>query len=116
MSAESDVIAYRHARDIPDTLFLACVWKAGGSGKYHWAIRSQVDRFLGGYSPDDDLSQGVPGVPWRVSLAKAKRLIGRGLLCGCTCGCRGDYYLTDAGKALLFGSFLPEVEVTNAPL
>jgi hypothetical protein len=29
--------------------------------------------------------------PEKVVLAKARRLISRGLLDGCTCGCRGDF-------------------------
>jgi hypothetical protein len=97
-----EVIDYQHGRDIPDEVFLAAVWKAGGRGEYNgWAMRWNVDRILGGFGPDDDLSEGVPGVPWKVSLQKAKRLIKRGLMGGCDCGCRGDYYLTEAGKALL---------------
>jgi hypothetical protein len=29
--------------------------------------------------------------PDKVVLAKAKRLVKRGLISGCTCGCRGDF-------------------------
>lgn len=39
--------------------------------------------------------------PDKVVLAKARRLIRRGLMDGCDCGCRGDFVLTDAGRELL---------------
>lgn len=39
--------------------------------------------------------------PRKVLLAKARRLIKRGLLTGCACGCRGDFELTLKGKELL---------------
>lgn len=34
-------------------------------------------------------------------LAKCEALIKRGLLDGCTCGCRGDFELTTKGEAFL---------------
>lgn len=108
------VIDYQHGRDIPDEVFLAAVWKAGGEAG-RWAMRWDVDRILGGFGPDDDLSEGVPGVPWKVSLQKARRLMKRGLLDGCSCGCRGDYELTDAGKARLFGEPVGRVYVQPRP-
>jgi hypothetical protein len=42
-----------------------------------------------------------PGTPDRLRVAKMKRLIERGLVDGCGCGCRGDYYLTEKGKYFL---------------
>lgn len=38
-----------------------------------------------------------PGVPYKVMLAKMRSLIKRGLVGGCACGCRGDFYLTEKG-------------------
>ncbi len=32
-------------------------------------------------------------IPWKVLMAKADKLIKRGLMDGCTCGCRGDFNL-----------------------
>jgi hypothetical protein len=32
------------------------------------------------------------GVPWKVAIAKFKRLEAKGLLSGCSCGCRGDWH------------------------
>lgn len=37
--------------------------------------------------------------PWKVILAKMRSLESRGLVKGCTCGCRGDFELTDEGEA-----------------
>lgn len=41
------------------------------------------------------------GTPEKVQRAKAAALIRRGLLDGCTCGCRGDFEITDKGRAWL---------------
>ena len=40
-----------------------------------------------------DLEERLPGFPRKVITAKCRQLIKRGLLEGCTCGCRGDYYI-----------------------
>ncbi len=40
----------------------------------------------------------MPIFPEEVILSKARRLIARGLLTGCDCGCRGDFELTEAGR------------------
>lgn len=37
--------------------------------------------------------------------SKLRRMIRRGLAEGCTCGCRGDIYLTPKGEELLRGEF-----------
>lgn len=39
--------------------------------------------------------------PFRVLLAKMQSMERRGLVTGCTCGCRGDFELTDKGRAAL---------------
>lgn len=41
------------------------------------------------------------GTPNRVVMAKMRRLIERGLVSGCACGCRGDFELTEKGRKLL---------------
>lgn len=48
-----------------------------------------------------DLENAFASVPQKVLLAKCSALIARGLLQGCTCGCRGDFELTSAGRRLL---------------
>jgi hypothetical protein len=35
--------------------------------------------------------EDIPGVPSKVVLAKARRLINRKVIKGCDCGCRGDF-------------------------
>lgn len=51
----------------------------------HWTMRRDVERCM-------------PMFPARVVLAKAAALIARGLLNGCTCGCRGDWEVTRDGE------------------
>lgn len=84
---------YRHARDIPDALFLDAIRAARGAhGVPRWATRWDVEAALGGLPlPRDFAVQDVPGVPSKVVLAKAKRLINRKVIDGCPCGCRGDF-------------------------
>lgn len=42
-----------------------------------------------------------PDVVDKLALAKMRSLIAKGLVDGCDCGCRGDFTLTDKGRALL---------------
>lgn len=42
-----------------------------------------------------------PETPFRLQRAKMIRLMRRGLVVGCGCGCRGDYEITDEGEALV---------------
>jgi hypothetical protein len=79
------------ASDVPDGLFLACVGyaqrenrKKYGMSDLPWATRW-------------DVFERLP-VPEKVLLAKAKRLIHRGLMTGCACGCRGEFELTENAK------------------
>jgi hypothetical protein len=39
--------------------------------------------------------------PPKLALAKMRMLLNRGLVEGCGCGCRGDFYITDNGRAFL---------------
>ena len=63
------------AADIPDASFLAIVREYNERGD--WAMVR-------------DLAQRL-NYPVPVIEAKARKLIRRGLMDGCTCGCRGDY-------------------------
>lgn len=38
-----------------------------------------------------EIARLLPGMPAKVIMAKARRLIDRGLMHGCTCWCRGDF-------------------------
>ena len=37
-----------------------------------------------------------PGTPPKLQLAKMRMLMRRGIVQGCPCGCRGDFYLTES--------------------
>ncbi|ASZ75153.1 hypothetical protein PBI_TREYKAY_84 [Mycobacterium phage TreyKay] len=92
---------YRHARDIPDIRMLRAIDDAQRV-MYGVAMRCDVTRILGGLAPAAPVpSNEVPGVPWKVVLAKFRRVRGRGLVEGCDCGCRGDWTLTEAGRQLV---------------
>lgn len=41
------------------------------------------------------------GIPEKLLLAKLNNLIKRGFIHGCTCGCRGDFYITEKGREFL---------------
>lgn len=53
-----------------------------------------------------DLEKHFPAVPYKILMAKLNKLIKRRLIEGCGCGCRGDFYLTPAGRELLSGSLV----------
>lgn len=71
------------ASDIPDVEFLSFLAQ-NGPLTFTW-----------------DLAERWPDYPWKVRLAKARQLLKRKLIAGCGCGCRGDFELTTAGRALL---------------
>lgn len=54
-----------------------------------------------GYSMPTVRDAMPPGTPDRVQLAKMAALIRRGLVHGCACGCRGDFWLSDDGAVAL---------------
>lgn len=77
------------AADIDDELFLRAVRE---SVDYHhdvspygwrarWTVQETLEKLMGCRLPE------------KVFLAKARRLIRRGVLHGCDCSCRGDYHL-----------------------
>jgi hypothetical protein len=48
------------------------------------------------------VQNGMPaGIPDKLAHAKMNALIRNGLVKGCTCGCRGDYEITDKGLAFI---------------
>lgn len=55
------------------------------------------------YAPSPAAVQNAmpPGVPDRLALAKMRQMIRRGVVTGCPCGCRGDFEITDKGRAEL---------------
>lgn len=74
-------------KDIPDTVFLAAIRATpaipGGSWRMRWDVHERLEESL------------RRPVPTNLFLAKARRLITRGLMGGCPCGCRGDYHLPE---------------------
>lgn len=105
-----EVVA-RHARDISDTEMLGLIdqlqhapyvpYARGPHWVSQWDVAGALR--LAGYRA----CRGVNEMPSALVLAKATRLINRGLLTGCPCGCRGDFELTEAGKAYLEGGTNP---------
>lgn len=71
-------------KDIPDAVFLGAV-RAASSTPSGWSMRWDVQTAL-------EVALGCVDVPDKLLLAKARRLESRGLLGGCTCGCRGDWH------------------------
>lgn len=88
-------------KDIPDAEFVAAVATAqkltaiawGRPAASVWSTRWDVGAVLSG-RPDlvqkRELFDADGLLPERLVLAKARKLIRRGLLTGCDCGCRGD--------------------------
>lgn len=54
----------------------------------HWSMTAVVQ-------------EALPEFPPKVVAAKLSRLLRRGLLTGCDCGCRGDWELTDKGREVI---------------
>lgn len=66
---------------------LAALWPGkvdAEIGHGEWAMIWHVETFF-------------PGVPSKLLRAKLRRLMARGLVDGCDCGCRGDWHLTPNG-------------------
>lgn len=65
-----------------------------------WVLSGHQERVHGqpGYipAPRDPGERDEPEVPQKVVLAKARKLIKRGLVSGCACGCRGDFERAEA--------------------
>lgn len=71
-------------KDIPDSVFLEAVRRAGVPGRWRmrWEVQAELERVLG-------------PIPVNLFLAKARKLIAAKKMGGCGCGCRGDYELAD---------------------
>lgn len=96
------------AKDIDDAFFLRCIDYAQ---TYHAAATWEPQPALRKREGRDatwpvwvftwNLDCLMPFFPPEVIRAKASRLIRRGLLTGCDCGCRGDFSLTVEGARFL---------------
>lgn len=57
---------------------------------------------IGDWNNPNGVRHAMPkDVPGHVALRKMQRLIGRGLVDGCACGCRGDFEITVKGRQYL---------------
>ena len=83
-------------KDIPDAPILAFL--AQRPGVWHnWY-----------FGDDRDVHLAMPAdVPDKLVVAKMNRLMQRGLVDGCSCGCRGDYVITDKGLSALHAAQTP---------
>lgn len=73
-------------KDISDEVFLGLVARLQ-SRNGRWVMRHEIE----------ELTEW----PWKIIIAKARKLILRGLLDGCYCGCRGDFEITIKGRKLI---------------
>lgn len=73
------------AKDISDEDFIAAVQEASRQAAKRWGAKDA-------WAMVWDVT-AILGVPEKVVRAKAERIIKRGLMDGCTCGCRGDFDL-----------------------
>lgn len=55
------------------------------------AVVAAIQRDRGRWAFLSELQAALPDVPPKVVQAKARRLVDRGVLSGCACGCRGDF-------------------------
>jgi hypothetical protein len=54
------------------------------------------------FKPENSVVRAMPeGVTGKLALAKMKAMVRKGLVSGCPCGCRGDFEITDKGRAAL---------------
>lgn len=76
-------------KDVPDVAFLDAV---RGTAQGTWLLSSAA------WDVQEVVKRRVGPVPGNLFRAKARRLIQRGLLDGCACGCRGDYSIPTAER------------------
>lgn len=87
------------ASDITDEAFLAAVRYCLAEREATMATRWDVAAVLAGHPEHvEGPPHDYPDMPWKVVLAKARSLIRRGLIDGCSCGCRGDFGFTAAAE------------------
>lgn len=77
-------------KDIPDSPILEFLDRLDGQWSGWWKCS------------EHDVRTAMPNnLPDSLVLAKMRRLIERGLVSGCACGCRGDFEITKRGKEVL---------------
>lgn len=82
-------------KDIPDQPIISLLERLNG----RWATYWESDEAQGGMP---SIVPAMPaGTPEKLRRAKMGMLIRRGLVNGCTCGCRGDFEITEKGREYL---------------
>jgi hypothetical protein len=84
-------------KDIPDEAILRFLAVHGGIGCTVWRNHATGEP----YNERSALHAMPSGTPEKLARAKMKRLVDRGLVDGCSCGCRGDWELTLKGSEFL---------------
>ncbi|WP_069752904.1 hypothetical protein [Streptomyces sp. EN16] len=72
-------------KDIPDEVFVDAVRRTPSNSsawRTRWDVHAELENVVG-------------PVPDNLFMAKARRLVDRGLIGGCPCGCRGDFHPAD---------------------
>jgi hypothetical protein len=75
-------------KDIPTRPILEFLKKSIGQWCFSFS-REESERSVFWAMPE--------GTPWKLGHAKMKKLVKKGFVDGCTCGCRGDYEITKKG-------------------
>jgi hypothetical protein len=85
-------------KDIPELPILRFL-----AGPYdNWPVPRWATWFNYEPRPENSVLNAMPlGTPAKLALAKMRQMIRKGLVEGCGCGCRGDFEITDKGRALL---------------
>jgi hypothetical protein len=83
----------KQCKDIPTIPLLEFIAQHGGIGCNWFDIDFDNPRSVRRAMPSGSSNNLVR--------AKMRKLIASGLIDGCTCGCRGDYEITEKGRAFL---------------
>jgi hypothetical protein len=89
------------ASDISDKAVLEYLAQFQGEWTSLWNGHFKENPRSDGHIVNDVYYSMPVGTPPKVALAKMKRLYNRGFIGGCTCGCRGDFEITDKGLAFI---------------
>jgi hypothetical protein len=81
-------------KDIPDRPVLVFL---AGLGRWGTWLENQCGELF----PNSVQNAMPAAVGEKLARAKMAMLIRRGLVDGCSCGCRGDYELTDKGREFI---------------
>lgn len=81
-------------KDIPDEPILRMLARNVG---WCYCFDTQ-EKHASSYASSNVMEAMPHGISRKLAIAKMGMLIRRGLADGCTCGCRGDFYITDKGR------------------